>query len=351
MRAVDAKERIRSLAATAHALSRPETVPRLVELAAEEALLSLLAASVSVSRLEPGTWNIRTLVNVGDLGPDEVRWPENELYNIDDFAYLNDVMVRFTTWIADVDDPHTEPAERRLLEKLGKGSSMAAPLMVDGHVWGEFYATRHRGEPTFDSDDIAYLDALTAIVGAAISRAQREASLEQLAFHDPLTGLLNRRSLDEQAALAFDVPPGVTRNITMVVVDINALKQVNDAHGHAVGDQLILSVARNLKRLFSELPGSLVARVGGDEFTVMVPGHRPDLVVSLCDQLCAESFDLDPAAGVSCGVASAELTHLSTVGASDLFAAADRAQYTAKRSALRRTVLADDFAAEDVCAG
>lgn len=351
MRAVDAQGRIRSLAATAHALSRPATVPRLAEMAAEEALVALLAASVSVSRLEPGTWNIRTLVNVGDLGPDETRWPENEWYSIDDFAYLNDVMVRFATWIADADDPHTEPAELRLLEKLGKGCSMAAPLMVDGHVWGEFYATRRRGEPTFDSDDIAYLEALTAIVGAAISRAQREASLEQLAFHDPLTGLLNRRSLDEQAAMAFDVPPGATRNITMVVVDINCLKQVNDARGHAVGDQLILSVARSLKQLFSELPGSLVARVGGDEFTVMVPGHRPELVVSLCDKLCAQSFELDPAAGVSCGVATAELTHGSTVGAGDLFAAADRAQYTAKRTAMRRTVLADGFAVEDVCAG
>ena len=351
MRVVDAQARIRSLAATAHALSRPATVPRLAEMAAEEALVALVAASVSVSRLEPGTWNIRTLVNVGDLGPDEVRWPENEWYSIDEFAYLNDVMVRFATWIADAADPHTEPAERRLLEKLGKGSSMAAPLMVDGHVWGEFYATRQRGEPTFDSDDIAYLEALTAIVGAAISRTQREASLEQLAFHDPLTGLLNRRSLDEQATLAFEVPPGVTRNITMVVVDINGLKQVNDAHGHAIGDQLILAVAGSLRQLFSELPGSLVARVGGDEFTVMVPGHRPELVVSLCDKLCAQSFELDPAAGVSCGVATAELTHGSMVGASDLFAAADRAQYTAKRTAMRRTVLAEDFAVEDVRAG
>jgi diguanylate cyclase (GGDEF)-like protein len=340
---VDGLERIRSLAAMARALGQSDTLLRLLEIGAEEAVIALRAASVSVSQLLPGTWTIRTIINVGDLGPQEERWPEDEIYTMDEFAYLGEVMGNYVTWIARVDDPDVDPSERKLLSELGKGSSLASPLVVDGQLWGEFYATRRNGEPCFDSDDVAYLEALIAIVGGALSRAQREASLERLAFHDPLTGLLNRRALDEHAARAFEVPPGVSRNVTMVAIDINGLKQVNDANGHVAGDQLILSVAKALVRSFSQLPGSLVARVGGDEFTVVVPGHRATRVVGLCDALCVQDWDFDPAPGLSCGVASARVSSDSDVTPAELFAAADRAQYVAKRGRLRSAVLAGDL--------
>jgi diguanylate cyclase (GGDEF)-like protein len=348
---VDDTERIRSLAAMARALGQSDTLPRLLEIGAEEALVALRAASVSVSRLVPGAWTVRTIINVGHLGPHEERWPDNETYSMDEFGYLEEVMGHFATWIADVDDPSVDPKELALLTELGKGSSLAAPLVVDGLLWGEFYATRHRGDPRFDSDDVAYLEALIAIVGGALSRAQREESLERLAYHDPLTGLLNRRALDEHASRAFDVPPGITRNITMVAIDVNGLKQVNDAHGHVVGDQLLLSVSKAMVRQFAQLPGSLVARVGGDEFTVMVPGHRPSRVVEVCDALCGQAWDFEPTPGLSCGAASARVSTDASVTPAELFAAADRAQYVAKHGRLCSTVLAGDLRAHDLRPG
>ena len=121
-------------------------------------------------------------------------------------------------------------------------------------------------------------------------RALREESLEQLAYRDPLTGLLNRRALDERAAQAFDVAPRSTRTVTVVSLDINRLKQVNDTLGHLAGDQLIQSVARALTTEFSRLAGSLVARVGGDEFTVLVSGHDPAAVVAAADRLCRRTW-------------------------------------------------------------
>jgi diguanylate cyclase (GGDEF)-like protein len=339
---VNETTRIRSLAAMARALGRSDRLRGMLEVGAEEALGALGAASVSVSRLLPGTWSVRTIINVGDLGPLEERWPDNETYTLDDFPYLGEVMGRFATWIASVDDPSVDVRERALLDELGKGSSMAAPLQVDGRMWGEFYATRRRGEPVFDADDVAYLEALTAIVGGAVSRALREEALEELAYHDPLTGLLNRRALDEHAAGAFDVPAGISRHVTMVAIDINGLKQVNDAHGHLVGDQLLVSVAKALTKQFAQLPTSLVARVGGDEFAVMVPGHPPARVLEACDALCAQSWGFDPVAGVSCGAATAVVSSAAEVTPADLFAAADRAQYVAKHGRLTTTVLADD---------
>lgn len=335
--------RIRSLAGLARALGRSEALFDLLETAAEGACTAMRAASVSVSRLLPGTILVRTIVNVGDLGPHEVRWPEDETYTMDEFASLELVLERLETWAFSLEDPTIPASERTLLEELCKGSSLGGPLIVDGRVWGEFYATRHVGDPGFDDIDAAYLEALLAILSGAVSRALREESLEKLAYHDPLTGLFNRRALDEHAAQAFTVLPGATRTITAVTIDINRLKQVNDTLGHVAGDQLIQSVAHDLQNAFSALRGALVARVGGDEFTVLVSGVDPSAVLAVSDELCRHTWKFGPGAGVSAGAASATISPGGGPGPGQLFAAADQAQYVAKRGRLSSTVLSEEF--------
>jgi diguanylate cyclase (GGDEF)-like protein len=335
--------RIRSLARTARALGHSATLSGLLEVAAEEARSAMGAASVSVSRLEPGTQRIHTLVNVGELGPNEVRWPEDETYDMEEFAGLRLVVDSLETWVWSLEDPNIPDTERALLTDLGKGSSLGAPLVVDGRLWGEFYATRNLGEPGFEDIDVAYLEALLAILGGAVSRALREESLEQLAYRDPLTGLLNRRALDEQARTAFSLQGGGSRVVTAVTIDINRLKQVNDSLGHVAGDQLIQTVARDLQNAFARLPGALVARVGGDEFTVLISGADPSAVLPISDELCRRTWSFGAGTGVSAGAASVVVVPAGTVTPSDLFAAADRAQYVAKRAHSARTVLADDI--------
>jgi diguanylate cyclase (GGDEF)-like protein len=337
--------RIRSLARMARALGRSEALLPLLETAAEEARAAMGAASVSVSRLLPGTLVVRTLVNVGDLGPHELRWPEDETYTIDEFAGLQLAAEGLETWAWHVEDPDCPAPERALLEELGKGSSLATAIFVDGRLWGEFYATRHRGEPTFDDLDAAYLEALIAILSGAVSRALREEWLQQLAYRDPLTGLPNRRALDEHAEAAFAVEPGRTRTVTAVTIDINRLKLVNDTLGHVAGDQLIQAVARDLENAYRRLTGALVSRVGGDEFTVLVVGSDPAAAVTICDELCRRTWHFGAGAGVSAGAASMTLRAGGTSTPTALFAAADRAQYVAKRGGLTTTVVADDVRA------
>jgi diguanylate cyclase (GGDEF)-like protein len=333
--------RIRSLADMARALGRSEALFRLLEIAAEEALVALDAASVSVSKVEPGTSTVRTIVNVGSLGPTEERWPDREIYDMDDFANLAVLAQERLPWRASLDDPSADPRERVLLAELGKNSAIGSPIIVDGQLWGEFYATREHGHQDFGGLDVSYMEALMAILGGAISRSLREESLEQLAYRDPLTGLLNRRALDERAEQAFDVAPGGRRTVTVVSMDINRLKQVNDTLGHLAGDQLIQSVSRSLTTEFSRLAGALVARVGGDEFTVLVSGHDPVQVVEVTDRLCRRTWKFGPGAGVSAGAATVTVTHGTDLTPARLFAAADRAQYVAKHGRLSSTVVAD----------
>lgn len=332
--------RLRSLASMARVLNRPHPLPRLLELAAEEASRALPAASVSVSRVENGGQEMRTIVNVGELGPGEVRWPESETYPLPEFATLDASADELVVWRWAVDDPDTPEEERRLLDTLGKGCSAAAPLVVDGRVWGEVYATRRPGEEWFDEDDTAYLEGLLAILAGALSRADRERSLSELAYRDPLTGLLNRRAIDEHAQRVFNVPPGGRREVAVVAVDINGLKQTNDRYGHQAGDELIQSVARRLQRSFAAVPGSLVARVGGDEFTVLAVDCPLEKVVELANHLSEESWDLDPHTALSCGVAGSVLTAAHGLTPAEVFAAADRAQYVAKREHRHTTVVA-----------
>jgi diguanylate cyclase (GGDEF)-like protein len=324
--------RIRSLAAMARALGQSDTLLNLLEVAAEEARDALDASTASISRVEPGLSKIRTLLNVGDLGPSEERWPEDETYDLSYSPYLGLVLEDHRTWIASLDDPESPEGEKDLLRRLGKASSLGSPIIVDGQLWGEFYATRPLDDEAFDAADVAYVEALVAILSGSVSRALREESLERLAYLDPLTGLWNRRALDERAEEAFTIAPGASRIVTVVQVDINRLKEVNDTLGHNAGDQLIQSVASTLLAEFSHLPGSLVARVGGDEFTALVVGHDPSAAIAIADRLNKRSWRLGAQPGISCGCSSAVLTAESALTPSDLFAAADQAQYQAKHS-------------------
>jgi diguanylate cyclase (GGDEF)-like protein len=321
-------DRIQSLAGMARALGRSAELTALLEVAAEEALLALDAASVSVSRVEAGTGTIRTIVNVGDLAPQEQRWPQNEVYGLHEFNQLSVLVEDLKPWTASVGDPDADPNEVALLRSLGKGTALAAPMIVDGLLWGELYATRHVGARAFAQIDTAYCEALVAILAGAVSRARQEELLGQLAYRDALTGLVNRRGLDEAAAQAMSVAAGSTLSVTVVMADVNGLKLVNDTVGHEAGDGVLRAVSGILQRHIGALHGSLIARIGGDEFAALVPGQAVERVMDAAQRACEAAQQLPYGAGLSCGVAST--TDLPGASASDLFRAADRAQYLAK---------------------
>jgi diguanylate cyclase (GGDEF)-like protein len=330
-------DRIQSLAVMARALGRSADLKPLLEIAAEEALLALHAASVSVSQVEAGTGTIRTIINVGDLGPQEERWPDNEVYGLHEFTQLSTVVEDLQPWTVSLEDPAADQKEVELLRSLGKGTALAAPMIVDGVLWGEFYATRHVGSVDFAEIDTAYCEALVAILAGAISRAVQEELLGQLAYRDALTGLVNRRGLDEAAALAMSVAAESTRTVTVVMADVNGLKMVNDTSGHEAGDGVLRAVSKILQRHIGALHGSLIARIGGDEFAALVPGQSVERVLAAARSACEAAQLLPYGAGLSCGVAST--SDLPGASASDLFRAADRAQYLAKstgRSTARR---------------
>ncbi|WP_324277619.1 diguanylate cyclase domain-containing protein [Blastococcus brunescens] len=98
--------------------------------------------------------------------------------------------------------------------------------------------------------------------------------IEELAYTDPLTGLPNRRRLEEQVETAvWDARSG-TDTFALLFVDLDGFKAVNDGRGHAVGDELLQTAARTLRGRLRR--GDLLARLGGDEFLVVLSGLDPE---------------------------------------------------------------------------
>lgn len=102
------------------------------------------------------------------------------------------------------------------------------------------------------------------------ARESYAAQLQELALRDPLTGLLNRRALAEEMPAMLARASRSGAGVQILFIDLDRFKDVNDVQGHYVGDQVLLELARRLRRTLPE--SALVARWGGDEFLVAVPG-------------------------------------------------------------------------------
>jgi diguanylate cyclase (GGDEF)-like protein/PAS domain S-box-containing protein len=190
-----------------------------------------------------------------------------------------------------------------------------------------------RDNVVLDHDDAGRPTRWHGYVTDITERKRLEAELVRLAFHDPLTGLANRALLNDRVAHAFgrsEHEPGL---VGMLLIDIDDFKRVNDAHGHEVGDQLLLAVARKLRETVRG--GATIARLGGDEFAILVEGLTEEATaLAVAQRLVtafAEPFRIDGlqlAARVSIGVA-VDITKKRSPGW--LLRAADLAMYDAKR--------------------
>jgi len=186
------------------------------------------------------------------------------------------------------------------------------------------------------------VDFATAVAGqvaAGIAQAQHVESVARLAYTDPLTGLANRRAVDDRLDAALDRHRTDGTVVSLVVVDVNGLKRINDDRGHEAGDRALVHFAALLAASAGLLPGSLAGRSGGDEFCVVVEGSTSDHVVWLAEDLCRRAnAALDE--GIACGVASTDDPIGPVATPSRLFRLADAAQSRAKRSRARHPVVA-----------
>lgn len=208
------------------------------------------------------------------------------------------------------------------------------PISMDGQLIGSLNQADHTPTRFQPGIDTSLLEQLALKVSLCLSNVTAHEKLKHLAYHDPLTGLLNRRALEESLkreysrALRYRIP------LSLVFIDLDGFKAVNDCHGHDMGDRLLKHFATRLLGAIREC--DLAARYAGDEFVVVLPQTPAANSISMARRLSRwlkkEPLVVDETTipvMISYGVGSTETDSCKTVA--DLLKKADQRLYRSKR--------------------
>ena len=199
----------------------------------------------------------------------------------------------------------------------------------------ELFVTRTETQQALWQAEQSHLEAQT--------QRQRAAEFAESAERDPLTGLGNRRHLARRSAELLPAAQRDQSPLALALIDIDHFKPINDRHGHAVGDAVLVALAQLLRE--NTRVGDVLARHGGEEFVVMLPGMSQALAAEVCERL-RERVAAYPWSGAA-GATGLETVTISiglsaTPGydAAGLISRADAALYRAKRTGRNRLELA-----------
>ncbi len=218
----------------------------------------------------------------------------------------------------------------------GDLSAACVAISITGQTSGVVHATGPDGIPPTESD-VTYLELTSRHASERIAMLRAFAKSEVQARTDPLTGLWNRRSLENRINdLQREGTP-----YALAYGDLDHFKLLNDTYGHEAGDQALRLFSRVLREAVR--PTDVTARYGGEEFVVVLPDCEVEIATKILERL-RERLVLTLASGrtpaftVSFGVASS----LDADSFEEIVAIADRALLTAKTNGRNRTVLASD---------
>lgn len=220
---------------------------------------------------------------------------------------------------------HTRVVTSKLMDNTGSRSLIASPIMVDGEVVGVILVT-HKAPNFFSYDNYKLLQVMSTHIGLAVTNASLHAEVRRMVITDNLTGLHARHYLNEQIQNKQRKDPFGS----LILVDIDLFKRVNDTYGHQVGDRILIQVSDIIRSSIRQ--GDIAARWGGEELAVYLPGIRSEQAYRIAERIRQHvEQETDPVVTVSCGVSEWTFED-EKISVESLFYRADMALYEAKHN-------------------
>ena len=210
-------------------------------------------------------------------------------------------------------------------------SWIGVPLMVRDTSFGVLVLQSYREEIRYSEADRDLLSFVSHHIAEAIDRQRKEDQIEHLAFHDGLTGLPNRLLFEDRLATALAQSERRHAPLSVIFVDLDRFKVINDSLGHTTGDEVLRVVSKRLAGVIRD--GDSLARRGGDEFLVLLPDTPPEGAVLVARKIIEtvrapiHHSGHDFTISASCGIAVFPQNGNDT---ESLLKAADIAMYRAK---------------------
>lgn len=219
-------------------------------------------------------------------------------------------------------------------------SGVALPVRADGVTVGTLSAFSRSSDRRLGDAELDELERLAFRAGPALDNARRFGEARALADLDALTGLHNRRYFHEVFEREIARAQRYNRRLSLIVVDLDDFKAVNDRVGHLSGDSVLAEVASRIRSAVRS--ADIPCRVGGDEFAVILPecarSEAERLARRIAGTVHARAIGQTGLLNLSAGVAELRPDE----GAAALFERADEALYRAKELGKARTVTAND---------
>lgn len=225
-------------------------------------------------------------------------------------------------------------------------SFISMPIKADGRALGVLNASDKVTGETFTEEDVELLLPIISHVSVVIQRAEFHKEYEvlrEISITDPLTGLLNRRYFEERLTEEIERAKRHQLFLSLVMADIDDFKSYNDAFGHLAGDEILKAIASTLKEMVRTI--DVVARFGGEEFTIILPQTRKDAAAVIAERIRREiertSFKREevlPRGKLTLSLGLASFPE-DAQDLTDLINNADKALYRAKAAGRNRVVM------------
>jgi diguanylate cyclase (GGDEF)-like protein/PAS domain S-box-containing protein len=230
----------------------------------------------------------------------------------------------------------SEALYRQIRERLKRGESCQITL-TNRHKEGHYYYSAQTITPLKDeSGRVHHYVSVSKDVSAEVAKVE---ALRKLAHHDVLTGLLNRRAGEQRLRRCVSISHAEHCTYALILADIDEFKQINDIHGHDVGDEVLQRCATFLRKYVRNT--DYVVRWGGEEFLIILPhcdvDKAKEIAERICHQIASTLIPTVERVTLSIGVALGHDKETYT----DVLRRADQALYFAKRNGRNQVIVAD----------